>query len=123
MSLKDILSQKAAEQRDAATAATLQQPVTPTANAVATGMQGAGGFNLHQDDVGVDDIVMIPKEPDAELAAKSLGVFKADGLHRFWRKDLTVVNPINGFFYASNDEELTELKHFAKQGVVSEFTK
>lgn len=120
MSLQDILNSKAAENAVKA-AEGAGAPMHPAIPNIATGMQGSASV-VSLDAPGLNDILPIATDPDPEKQAKALGTFRADGLRRFWLKNVSQVVPDNGYFYAQTDEELAELKHFAKTNQVTEIT-
>lgn len=83
---------------------------------VATGMQGSNesaGMLVSPVQAPIFD------DPDLEKAATSLAVFRDISLRKFCRKGGIWHKSVGGFFYAADEEDMKELKHFAKAGKVA----
>jgi hypothetical protein len=85
---------------------------------IATGMQTTN--NHIKLAPGKIDPLYEEKELDEERAKKALAVFEVFRLRKFNLSIRGWVHPVKGYFYAESYEELEELKHFAKQGLVNQ---
>lgn len=62
-----------------------------------------------------------PVEAEPELPSGPPGSYRALRLQRFFRKDGSTCEPVDGFFVPETEEEDNELKHFAKQWGMVEY--
>jgi len=82
------------------------------------GLEPVAGFvisGIDKNAIAIDVKEIEEAKPDEKLVADALAVYDAKRLHSFVKPRGGRVYPINGFFYAVNQEELAMLEDYAKR--------